>query len=115
MAALAALYALVPLYWAVVLVAVLVWLRCPACFRQAPLRAAARIADGRSLAGPAGLRISSLGLLALWAAGTRNLALLMLAPILGGVAALPARRLAGTLTLPRFALTPARVPCFSSP
>ncbi len=53
------------------------------------------------LAGPAwGYVLSSLALLALWAVGTRHIALLMLAPIVGGLAALPARRLAGTLTLP---------------
>ena len=33
--------------------------------------------------------------------GTRHIALLMLAPVVGGLVALPARRLAGTLTLPR--------------
>src|SRR5262245_30149621 len=60
------------------------------------------------LAGPAwGYVLSSLGLLALWAVGTRHIVLLMCAPILGGLAALPARRLAGTLTLPRFTRTDA--------
>ena len=55
------------------------------------------------LVGPAwGYALSSLGLLALWAVGTRHIALLMLAPVVGGLAVLPVRRLAGTLTLPRF-------------
>ena len=100
-----------------VLVAVLVWFALPGVLFARLLygpQPESRMAA--LLAGPAwGYVLSSLGLLALWAVGTRNLALLMLAPILGGVAALPARRLAGTLTLPRFrALTLARVPCFSS-
>lgn len=103
-AALATLYALVPLQWAVVLVAVLVWFALPGVLFARLLygpQPESRMAA--LLAGPAwGYVLSSLGLLALWAVGARHLALLMLAPILGGVAALPARRLAGTLTLPRF-------------
>jgi hypothetical protein len=101
---LATLYALVPLQWGLVLVAALVWFALPGVvlvnrlYRGQPGSTPAAL-----LAGPAwGYVLSSLGLLALWAAGTRHVAVLMLAPILGGLAALPARRLAGTLTLPRF-------------
>ena len=101
---LAALYALVPLRWGVVLVAVLVWFALPGIvfarrlYGSQPGSIAAAL-----LAGPAwGYVLSSLGLLALWAVGTRHIALLMLAPVVGGLAVLPVRRLAGTLTLPRF-------------
>ena len=101
---LAALYALVPLRWGVVLVAVLIWFALPGIvfarrlYGSQPGSIAAAL-----LAGPAwGYVLSSLGLLALWAVGTRHIALLMLAPVVGGLAVLPVRRLAGTLTLPRF-------------
>jgi hypothetical protein len=101
---LAALYALVPLRWGVVLVAVLLWFALPGIvfarrlYGSQPGSMAAAL-----LVGPAwGYVLSSLGLLALWALGTRHFALLMLAPILGSLAALPARRLAGAFSLPRF-------------
>ena len=101
---LATLYALVPLLWGALLIAMLVWFALPGVlfarrlYGSQPGSLAAAL-----LAGPAwGYVLSSLGLLALWAVGTRHIALLMLAPVLGGVAALPARRLAGALTLPRF-------------
>ena len=101
---LATLYALVPLLWGALLVAMLVWFALPGVlfarrlYGSQPGSTAAAL-----LAGPAwGYVLSSLGLLVLWALGTRHIALLMLAPLLGGLAVLPARRLAGALTLPTF-------------
>jgi hypothetical protein len=101
---LATVYALVPLLWGAVLIAMLVWFALPGVlfarrlYGSQPGSTAAAL-----LAGPAwGYVLSSLGLLALWAVGTRHIALLMLAPLLGCLAALSVRRLAGTLTLQNF-------------
>jgi hypothetical protein len=101
---LAALYALVPLRWGIVLVAVLVWFALPGLLFAWRLYGGQPGSGGAALlGGPAwGYVLSSLALLALWALGTRHIALLMLAPVVGGLAALPARRLAAALTLPRF-------------
>jgi hypothetical protein len=98
------LSALAPPGWGALLVAVLVWFALPGVFFAWRLYGAQPGATAAALlAGPAwGYVLSSLALLALWAAGTRHIALLMLAPAIGGVAALPARRLAAALTLPRF-------------
>jgi hypothetical protein len=101
---LATLYALVPLQWAAVLIGVLLWFAAPGLIFARRLygpQPESRLAG--LLAGPAwGYVLSSLGLLALWALGSRQFAVLMLAPVFGCLAALPARRLAGTLTLPAF-------------
>jgi hypothetical protein len=101
---LATLYALVPVMWGAFLVAMLVWFALPGVLFARRLYGSQEGSTAAALlAGPAwGYVLSSLGLLALWAAGTRHISLLLFAPILGGLAALPARRLAGALTLPRF-------------
>jgi hypothetical protein len=103
-AALATLYALIPLYWGVVLVAVLAWFALPGVllarwlYRTQPAGGAAAL-----LAGPGwGYVLSSFGLLALWATGVRSTAILLGAPVLGLIFALPARRLAGAFSIPRF-------------
>ena len=101
---LATLYALGPLHWGVVLVAVLVWFALPGValahwlYRAQPGAGAATL-----LAGPGwGYVLSTFGLLALWATGARSIAVVLAAPVLGLVLALPARRLAGAFSIPRF-------------
>jgi hypothetical protein len=102
-----ALYAILPLSWAFLLIAILAWFALPGVllarwiYGPQPGTRAAQL-----LAGPAwGYAISSLGLLALWASGARHLLILMLAPIVGAAVVIPARRLSGALALPRFTRT----------
>ncbi len=55
------------------------------------------------LVGPVwGFSLTSLVLLVMWVAGIRNVPVLLLAPILAALVAIPAGRLAGSLTVPQF-------------
>ena len=103
-ACLITLYAIVPLSWGFALVGLLVWFALPGAFLARRLYGSQPGALAAALlAGPAwGYVISSLGLLALWAGGARQFAVLMLAPIVGAVLIMPIRRLTGLLQLPRF-------------
>jgi len=106
-AILISLRGILPLPSAFGLLAVLIWFAMPGIVL-------ARLLYGRQaggwpaalLAGPAwGYVLSSLVLLGLWAAGIRSAWWLVLAPIPAAFAMLPARRLAGTLTVPRLGRT----------
>jgi hypothetical protein len=97
------LHAILPVTCALVLVGVLGWFALPGVvlarclYGQQPGSWAAGL-----LAGPPwGYVLSSLVLLALWATGLRSFHWLMLAPVPVMLAALPARRLASTLVVPR--------------
>jgi hypothetical protein len=58
------------------------------------------------LAGPGwGYVLSTFGLLVFWASGARSIAVLLAAPILGLIFALPARRLRGAFSVPLFTRT----------
>jgi hypothetical protein len=101
---LATLYALGPLHWGVLLVVILAWFALPGVllarwlYGSQPGGGAATL-----LAGPGwGYVLSTFGLLVLWASGVRSIAVLLGAPVLGLIFALPARRLAGAFRVPLF-------------
>ena len=106
------LLAIVPPAWAAGLVAVHLWLAVPGIVLAARLygdRAGTEAGPSRLpwfamvAAGPAwGYALSSLGLLALWAAGVRSPGWLLLAPVPGILAAWPLRHLGLHLSLPVF-------------
>jgi hypothetical protein len=103
---------MLPLWWGLGLMAVVAWFSLPGVvlarrlYRRAgpmdpPLTRGAWIAA--LLAGPAwGYVLSSVVLLAFWAAGIRGFGWLMLAPIPALIAVWPAHRLARNLSLPSF-------------
>ena len=103
-AVLISLRGILPLVPAIGLLAVLVWFAMPGVVLGRRLYGSQPGGwPAALLAGPAwGYVLSSLVLLGLWWAGVRSAWWLVLAPIPVALAALPARRLAGTLTVPRF-------------
>ena len=104
-ACLLALYAILPLWWALALVAVLVWFALPGVLLARWLYGSESGSRGASwLAGAAwGYALSSLGLLALWAGGLRHLIVLTIAPpLVGTLLIVPVRRLTGAFTVPQF-------------
>ena len=104
-ASLLALYAILPLSWALLLVGVLVWFALPGVLLARWLYGSQPGSRAASwLAGPAwGYALSSLGLLALWTGGVRQFIVLTLAPpLVGTLLIVPARRLAGAFTVPQF-------------
>jgi hypothetical protein len=95
--------AILPLSWGLALFAVLAWFAAPGVVLARRLYASQTGGGFAALvAGPAwGYVMSSLVLLGLWAAGYRGGWILLLSPIPAAIAALPARRLASTLVVPR--------------
>jgi hypothetical protein len=99
-AVLISLRGVLPLSSAAALFGILAWFAVPGVVLAERLYGRWSVAW---LAGPAwGYALSSVVLLGLWAAGVRELAWLMLAPVPAAIAVWPARRLAGHLTAPAF-------------
>ena len=104
-ASLIALYAILPLLWALALVGVLAWFALPGVLLARWLYGSQLGSRAASwLVGPAwGYALSSLGLLALWAGGIRQLIVLTIAPpLLGTLLIVPVRRLTGAFAVPQF-------------
>jgi len=103
-ACLATLYAIVPLWSGLLLITALAWFAVPgivlafSLYRSQPGSLVAALLCGAAW----GYVLSSLVLLALWATGSRQLTMVIFAPIVATLVILPARRLAGTLHLPAF-------------
>jgi hypothetical protein len=94
----------VPILYGIVLFAILVWFAVPGIVLGRRLYATQEGGGIAGLvAGPAwGYVLSSLVLLAMWAAGIRSFAVLMLAPVPALCLVWPARALSGSLALPAF-------------
>src|SRR5438128_3101070 len=103
-AAAVSLVSVFPSHRLVYLVAALIWTTVPGLVLAHRLYGSRP--DGWAavfLAGPAwGYVLSSVTLLAFWAAGIRSVAWVMLAPAVAAAAVWPARAIASSLSLPRF-------------
>ena len=94
---------ILPWYAAAGLAIAFAWMVWPGAIIARRVYAPQRAWPASLLAAPAwGFGFSSLALLALWATGVRNTALLAAAPIVAALATIPCRRLAGRIELPEF-------------
>ncbi|HMD37518.1 MAG TPA: DUF6541 family protein [Vicinamibacterales bacterium] len=94
---------ILPWYAAAGLAIAFAWMVWPGAIIARRVYASQRAWPAALLVAPAwGFGVSSVVLLALWAAGIRSTAMLATAPILAALATIPCRRLAGALELPAF-------------
>ena len=97
-------HAILPLTAGGALVVVFAWVALPGVIIARRLYGSQRsVGMPALLVGPAwGFSLSSVVLLALWVSGVRSIAVLALAPIVAMLAAIPCKRLAGSLNVPEF-------------
>ena len=94
---------ILPWYAAAGLAIAFVWMVWPGAIIARRVYAPQRGWPAALIAAPAwGFGVTSVVLLALWAAGIRNTALLATAPVAAALATIPCRRLGGALQLPAF-------------